>query len=458
MLHEEIGRLPDRYRTPVVLCYLEGLTHEEAARQLGWPIGTVGVRLMRARERLRTRLTRRGLAPTMTALLPLSPLSEPLATVLTTQTARRAISFISRTGPTSCAVPSQVAAIAIEVLRTMAIKKAAGTIAAVLLCGLLTAGTVLALQPPAARPGTARRPAAVRESDLAKSILSNGGFEKGDTKTLLPDAWKKGARLAGVEYHWDRNVAHQGRASLHLRKTAERYFPIAQWFQEVKRTGAMSRLKLSAFVKAKKMTKAILDVQFVSRDGEQTHHWAAYIGAKENGDPPATHDWKRYEGIVEIPDGSQKIIVAMQIYGPGDVWIDDITADYTDEKVTDPQASIPPAVSPVRPDADVADVVVEERRAANDPRKRYLLIGPSNPPAAPNKATNCCSSCLAATAAPAFRRLPGESPKMLCRPAICWPSSWLSHGRPSRPSKSSGQRPPTTSLMRASRPNSSSTM
>ena len=62
MLHEEIGRLPDRYRTPVVLCYFEGLTHEEAARRLGWPIGTVGVRLMRARERLRGRLTRRGLA------------------------------------------------------------------------------------------------------------------------------------------------------------------------------------------------------------------------------------------------------------------------------------------------------------------------------------------------------------------------------------------------------------
>ena len=38
---------------PVVLCYLEGLTHEEAARQLGWPMGTLGVRLMRARERLR---------------------------------------------------------------------------------------------------------------------------------------------------------------------------------------------------------------------------------------------------------------------------------------------------------------------------------------------------------------------------------------------------------------------
>ena len=384
MLHEEIGRLPDRFRTPVVLCYLEGLTHEEAARQLGWPIGTVGVRLMRARERLRVRLTRRGMAPSMTAPLPLIARSEPLATLLTRQTARGAMSFISRTGPTSCAIPSQVAAIALEVLRGMAIKNLVGAVAAVLVIGLLTAGSVLALQPPAARPGTARpstRPAAVREAEEARSILSNGGFEKGDTKTSLPEAWKKGPKLAGVEYLWDRNVAHQGRASLHLRKTAERYFPIAQWFQEVKRSGTLPHLKLNAFVKAKKMTKAILDVQFAGGAGEQTHHWAAYIGAKENGDPPVTHDWKRYEGIVEIPEGTQKIIVAMQIYGPGDVWIDDITADYTDEKVTDPQASI----LPVRPDSDVADVAFEERSAGGDPRKRYFLIGTSSSPPAPEK-------------------------------------------------------------------------
>ena len=54
MLHEEISRLPDRYRVPIVLCYLEGLTQAEAAHRLGVPIGTLGVRLMRARERLRT--------------------------------------------------------------------------------------------------------------------------------------------------------------------------------------------------------------------------------------------------------------------------------------------------------------------------------------------------------------------------------------------------------------------
>jgi RNA polymerase sigma factor (sigma-70 family) len=62
ILHEEVGRLPEKYRSPVVLCYFEGQTHEEAATQLQWPVGTVKGRLTRARETLQTRLARRGIA------------------------------------------------------------------------------------------------------------------------------------------------------------------------------------------------------------------------------------------------------------------------------------------------------------------------------------------------------------------------------------------------------------
>ncbi len=59
---KEINRLPQKYRAPIVLCYLEGQTHEEAARQLHWPLGTVKGRLSRARSLLESRLTRRGVA------------------------------------------------------------------------------------------------------------------------------------------------------------------------------------------------------------------------------------------------------------------------------------------------------------------------------------------------------------------------------------------------------------
>lgn len=61
-LHEEIERLPERLRAPLVLCYLEGLTHEQAAEHLACPVGTVRSRLSRGRERLRRGLTRRGFA------------------------------------------------------------------------------------------------------------------------------------------------------------------------------------------------------------------------------------------------------------------------------------------------------------------------------------------------------------------------------------------------------------
>lgn len=62
-LHEELRQLPEKYRLPLILCYLEGQTQEEAARHLGWPKRRVKDRLQRGRERLRRRLSQRGLAP-----------------------------------------------------------------------------------------------------------------------------------------------------------------------------------------------------------------------------------------------------------------------------------------------------------------------------------------------------------------------------------------------------------
>jgi RNA polymerase sigma factor (sigma-70 family) len=62
LLDREVGRLPEKYRVPIILCYLESRTYDEAARQLGISRGTVSTRLTRARELLRRRLTRCGLA------------------------------------------------------------------------------------------------------------------------------------------------------------------------------------------------------------------------------------------------------------------------------------------------------------------------------------------------------------------------------------------------------------
>ena len=68
VIDEEIRRLPERYRVPLVLCHMEGLRHDEVAHRLGCPVGTVESRLSRAREQLRSRLARRGLAPTASVM------------------------------------------------------------------------------------------------------------------------------------------------------------------------------------------------------------------------------------------------------------------------------------------------------------------------------------------------------------------------------------------------------
>ncbi len=204
----------------------------------------------------------------------------------------------------------------------------------VLLCGLLVAGLrgpgsqpqVLAAEPEKAVAEKREATTASNSASKSENILANPGAEKGED---YADDWVQGQAIDGVKYAWDKSTAFEGKASLGIRKTVNNYFPIAAWSQTVARTGDLPCLEVSAQVKTKRMYKAILDVAFLDESGQAiSHKWAAYIGAKNEGDPPANHDWKKYSGTVQIPEGTAKLCIGLQDYGPGTVWFDDVQARY----------------------------------------------------------------------------------------------------------------------------------
>ena len=142
VLHEELRRLPERYRSPIVLCYLEGLSHEEAALRLGRPVGTVRSRLARGRDRLRARLAGRGVvasAGALTAALARDAAAS-LPTALVHSTIQAAARFAAIRAATAGEVISAQAVVLCQgVLHTM-LWTQLKTIAAI----VLVAGTLLA--------------------------------------------------------------------------------------------------------------------------------------------------------------------------------------------------------------------------------------------------------------------------------------------------------------------------
>ena len=163
VLHEELGRLPERYRAAVVICYLEGQTCEAAARQLGWPIGTVKSRLARGRRRLLGQLIRRGHgegsdgASTTATILPPALASDTIQAMLQFAAGR------STAGLASSAALSWT----FRTLRSMQMIRIAATSLALIVSLAAAGGALLATQAPertrTAAPATTT--AQVRELD-----------------------------------------------------------------------------------------------------------------------------------------------------------------------------------------------------------------------------------------------------------------------------------------------------
>jgi RNA polymerase sigma factor (sigma-70 family) len=125
VLDQELARLPDKFRGPLVLCYLEGRTREEAARQLGWSPSILKSRLEQARDRLRRRLASRGIALAgvlAASLVDGATASAAVPAVLLDSTVQAAL-VVAAGGTAASVVSAPVAALAEGVMKAMLLSK-----------------------------------------------------------------------------------------------------------------------------------------------------------------------------------------------------------------------------------------------------------------------------------------------------------------------------------------------
>jgi RNA polymerase sigma factor (sigma-70 family) len=217
LLDEELNQLPSKYRTPLILCYLQGKTNEQAAQELGWRTGSMSRRLDKARHLLRARLVRRGLAlstATWAVLLAEQACASALPAALVFKTSQAILTAGAGTG-----FSAAVLALAERMMRTMFLAKLRMIVTMTLvLTGLVAAGVVvrqeMLAQPPRqqdpsarSKPGEKGTPAATAELpvDRQGDPLPPGALARLGTLRL-----RHGGQVYAVAYSPDGSILASG--------------------------------------------------------------------------------------------------------------------------------------------------------------------------------------------------------------------------------------------------------
>lgn len=203
IIDEEIRRLPQNQQAALVLCLVEGRTHDSAAAELGWPLGTVKSRLAAARAKLASRLKRRGVEPS--ALVGLARIGENAAVIkpptdLATRTLEAALQFAASRSIEAAAISTSARALIRGVLastllaQTMAILSLVAAIAASALAlsmPLFLAGM------PTFRPQPQRQAAESKPREAAGKVdLYGDPLPKDASETPSEPLWEEARREA----------------------------------------------------------------------------------------------------------------------------------------------------------------------------------------------------------------------------------------------------------------------
>ena len=183
VLDDELERLPQRYRTPMVLFYLEGKSAEEVASVLGCPKGTILSQLARARERLRGRLARRDLALStgvLATLLARTALSEGAVPESLLHWSMRAQSPLAALPGTEAGISAQARTVAQQVLKDMAWRRLR-ILGALILAGSLGIGVgIMGYRTLTASPAVVEQPDSALDAQRMQgtwqvvAVVSNG--------------------------------------------------------------------------------------------------------------------------------------------------------------------------------------------------------------------------------------------------------------------------------------------
>jgi RNA polymerase sigma factor (sigma-70 family) len=182
ILDEELARLPDSYRGPVILCELDGLSRQAAARRLGIPEGTLSSRLSRAKGLLRHRLARRGLAPSAIAL-EAALAHEARALIVPPALAGSTIEAAARVAAGASLAGAASASVVIltqGALKAMLLAKIKGVALALATAAVVTTGVVVVAQPIGPAPGAQDDRLGALEKKLDRILEALGGRQGAD--------------------------------------------------------------------------------------------------------------------------------------------------------------------------------------------------------------------------------------------------------------------------------------